>query len=100
MLATDGVEIIVVFLYGDIQWTATNSNSHDIIHAIAGVNDGDGINSFTIPGSLTTKIMDIIETSNINLPGIWMLPLNCKNILLYYKIITAKIIVEVIEPIM
>ena len=86
MLATDGVEIIVVFLYGDIQWTATNSNSHDMIHAIAGVNDGDGINFFTIPGSLTPKIMDVIETSNIDIPGIWMFPLNCKSTLLLYII--------------
>ena len=90
MLATDGVEIIVVFLYGDIRWTATNSNSHGIIHAIAGVNDGDGTNSFTIPESLTPKIMNIIETSNVDIPGIWMLPLNCKHILLYCKIMAVK----------
>jgi len=89
VLATDGVEIVAMFLYGDIQWTATNPNSHGMIHAIAGVNDGDGINSFTIPGSLTPNIMDIIETSNVDIPGIWMLPLNCKHILLCCKIIRS-----------
>ena len=83
MLATDGVEIIVIFLYGDIQWTTTFSNSNDIIHATAGFNAGDRINSFTIPGSLTPNIIDIIETSNIGIPGLWVFPLNCKHSALY-----------------
>ena len=78
MLATDGIETFVMFLYGDIQWTTTIVFG-DPVEALAGFNDGDGINSYTIPGSLTRSIISITETSNVDIPGTWMFQLDCGN---------------------
>ena len=40
--------------------------------AVAGVSAGDGVNFITIPGSLTPNIINIDNTSNIGVPGVWM----------------------------
>ena len=69
---------------GGIQWT-TGDESGGVgglggTEALAGVNVGDGINSITIPGSLTPSIINISKTSNVDIPGIWMFKLprgNC-----------------------
>ena len=53
-----------MFLYGDIQWINGV--------ALAGINAGDGMNHITIPGSLTSSIVNIEETSNVGIPGVWI----------------------------
>ena len=67
-----------MFLYADgrIQWT-TGDDSNGInglggTEALAGINVGDGVNSITIPGSLTPDIINITQTSNVGIPGVWM----------------------------
>jgi len=65
-----------MFLYGDIQWTTTFVFGGPV-EAVAGINDGDGIYSYTIPGSLTPSIINITETSNVDIPGTWILQLDC-----------------------
>ena len=67
-----------MFLYacGRIQWT-TGDRSRGVggfggYEALAGINAGDGVNQFTIPGSQTSEIIDITHTSNVGIPGIWM----------------------------
>ena len=82
MLATSGVASFAIFLYADgrIQWT-TGSNSGGFgglggSEALAGINAGDGINSYTIPFSRTSSIINIDETSNIDVPGTWMFKLD------------------------
>ena len=68
----------VIFLYpnGKVQWT-TGDDSGGIdgfggTEALAGINAGDGINNITIPGSLTPSIINIAQTSNVGIPGVWM----------------------------
>ena len=39
---------------------------------MAGINVGDGINHVTIPGSRTSSILNIGETSNVGEPGVWI----------------------------
>ena len=81
VLATNGVESFVIFLYADgrIQWTtgSRSGGSRGLggIEALAGINAGDGFNSYTIPGSQTPNIINISQTSNIDMPGIWMFSL-------------------------
>ena len=78
VLATSGVESFVIFLYADgrIQWTTGDRSGGDDglsgAQALAGINAGDGINSITIPGSQTPSILNITQTSNIGIPGVWM----------------------------
>ena len=71
-------ESFVIFLYadGEIQWTTGDFddgfNGLNGTEALAGINAGDGVNHITIPGSLTPSIIDIADTSNVDIPGVWM----------------------------
>ena len=53
-----------MFLYGDIQWGGSR--------ALAGINAGDRVNHITIPGSRTSRMLDIEETSNVGVAGMWI----------------------------
>ncbi|XP_065916878.1 uncharacterized protein [Dysidea avara] len=85
ILATSGVESFVIFLYADgrIQWTTgDNSGGDDGLggtEALAGINAGDGYNSYTIPGSQTPSIINITQTSNVGIPGVWIFNLKPVN---------------------
>jgi len=78
VLATDGVESFVVFLYahGNIQWTTGRASGGFRglfgTEALAGINAGNRINSITINGSRTPEIINIDKTSNVQVPGVWM----------------------------
>jgi len=82
VLATDGINSFVTFLYAHerIQWTtgdfAGGEDGLGGTEALAGINAGDGVNYFTIPGSLTPDIINIDETSNVGIPGVWMLQIS------------------------
>ena len=54
-----------MFLYADIEWISN-------VGALAGINAGDGVNHVTIPGSRTSSILNIEETSNVGVPGVWI----------------------------
>ena len=77
ILATSELESFVIFLYANLQWTTGDLSGgyHGLggTEALAGYNAGDGINSYTIPGSLTSNITNIAWTSNIGIPGTWIL---------------------------
>ena len=62
-MASSEYNSFVIFVYDDIQWA---------FRALAGINAGDGVNHITLPGSLTSSILDIEETSNIGNPGVWI----------------------------
>ena len=78
MLATDGFESFVIFLYAHnkIEWTTGDRSSGENglggREAIAGINVGDRVTHVTIPGSMTPEIINIDETSNVGTPGVWM----------------------------
>jgi len=59
-----------------MQWTTGGrSGSYNGLYgtaALAGINAGDGRTFVTIPGSLTSRIINIPRTSNVGIPGIWM----------------------------
>ena len=40
--------------------------------AIVGFNAGDNVNSYSVPGSRTDDIVNINETSNVDVPGVWV----------------------------
>ena len=78
ILATTELESFVMFLYADgkIQWTTGDAsggtNGLNGTEALAGINVGDGVNNITISGSLTPNIINIAQTSNVGIPGVWM----------------------------
>ena len=78
MLATNGFDTFATFLYADglIQWTSSDDsggvNGLGGNAARVGYNSQDGSNYFTISESGTAAIINITQTSNINIPGIWM----------------------------
>ena len=86
MLTSDGVRSYIIFLYLDdgIQWTTGDasggSNGLGGTPALAGINAGDGNNSYTLPGSLTDGVIDIAKTSNLNVPGKWMFQVDMENV--------------------
>ena len=94
ILATSAIDSFVIFLYADqrIQWTTGDAsggnNGLGGTEALAGINAGDGINSITIPGSLTPSILNIAQTSNVDISGVWMFSVGQGNvvmcIIMYY----------------
>ena len=78
-----------MFLYadGEIQWT-TGDDSGGInglggTEALAGINAGDDVNSITIPGSLSPSIINITQTTNVGIPGVWMFKVDESNACTY-----------------
>ena len=64
VLATDGTQSFVMFLYEDIQWSSATS---------IGLNAGDGVNFVTVPESLTVNgVLNLPNTSNVGLPGVYI----------------------------
>ena len=67
-----------IFLYadGEIQWTTGDEsggfNGLGGTPAQVGFDAGDGIRSTTIPGSRTSAIINIAQTSNVGISGTWI----------------------------
>jgi len=78
VLATNGLQSFVTFLYadGEIQWTTGDASSGlnglGGIPAQVGFNAGDGVRYAAIPQSRTNAIINITHTSNIDVPGVWV----------------------------
>ena len=78
MLATDGLLSFVIFLYADgkIQWTTGDAsggtNGFGGTPAQVGFDAGDGIRYFAVPSSQTDEIINIADTSNVGIPGMWI----------------------------
>jgi hypothetical protein len=70
VLSTDGDRSFVFFLYHDIQWTSPNNNTDS--YAQAGFNAGDGITFETLPYSNTEDIIQLVNQSNVNIPGLFV----------------------------
>ncbi len=74
VLMTDGTSSFVKFLYadGEMQWTkedaSGSTNGFGGTPAQVGFNAGDGKRFFSVPGSLTNRIMNIDFTTNVNIP--------------------------------
>jgi hypothetical protein len=69
VLSTDGDRSFVFFLYHDIQWTRPDNNPNS--YAQAGFNSGDGIVFEVLPFSNTADIIQLVNRSNVNIPGLF-----------------------------
>ena len=68
--------VVFIYVYGGIQWTTGDSsdgiNGLGGTEALARINVGDGVNNIAIPESLNASIINITQTSNVGIPGVWM----------------------------
>ena len=71
-MASGNTESFIMFIYvnGGIQWIT--SDVYGRIVTLAGISAGDGVNSEFLDGSLTPSIVNITQTSNVGIPGVWM----------------------------
>ncbi|NXG81761.1 TECTA protein, partial [Stercorarius parasiticus] len=78
VLTTDTKTSLIILNYWDIQWTTGAASDGDAetglggTPAHAGFNSGDDTNFYNIPGSQTEAIINITQTSNVNVPGRWV----------------------------
>ncbi|XP_068099384.1 alpha-tectorin-like [Hyperolius riggenbachi] len=67
---------VVIFIYHKIQWTTGTASGGDPKSGLGGYAAQAGFNTentyFNMPFSRTDHILNIISTSNINKPGVWM----------------------------
>ena len=71
ILATDGTNSFVFFLYGD------GEINSDFFHsAKVGLNAGNGVDFISVNGSLTNSIFNIDQESNVGCPGVFVFKVN------------------------
>ena len=58
--------ILLWYLLAHVQWALHNGNSPQV-----GINDIDG-QYFSVPGALTPNIINVVNTSNVGRPGLWV----------------------------
>uniref|UniRef100_A0A3P9PLS5 Sushi, nidogen and EGF like domains 1 n=1 Tax=Poecilia reticulata TaxID=8081 RepID=A0A3P9PLS5_POERE len=87
VLITDGELSFTIFQYNNITWTTgrhASSGGNLVglggIAAQAGFNAGDGRRYFNIPGSRTTDVVGLEETTNVGYPGRWVFRIDDANV--------------------
>ena len=77
VIASDGSQSYILFLYGDLQWSTGDSDGGSGgtggAAAVAGINAGDGENYFLLPGSGAASVLNLDSDSNIAVDGQFVL---------------------------
>ncbi|KAL7981567.1 hypothetical protein Chor_005655 [Crotalus horridus] len=86
LLISDGTASFAMFNYEEINWTTGTASGGDPLTGLGGVmaqagfNGGNSTNYFSIPGSRTPDIVNIEETTNVNVPGRWVFKIDGREI--------------------
>ena len=72
VIATDGQQTFVFFIYGDIEW-GDDAN--------IGFDAGDGVRSFMLPGALTNQSINVESGSNVDVRGLYIYRVDLPSIL-------------------
>ncbi|XP_053307520.1 alpha-tectorin-like [Spea bombifrons] len=76
VLTTDNHRSIVIFNYGDLQWTTGTASGGDPKTGLGGTTAQAGFNTdghhFSIPSSRTDHVLNIKSSSNVGTPGRWI----------------------------
>jgi hypothetical protein len=63
------------FRYNELTWTTGDAsggvNGLGGTPAVAGFDSGNGTDYFTIPDSETAQVLNLVNTTNVNEPGVW-----------------------------
>ncbi|NXJ78918.1 TECTA protein, partial [Trogon melanurus] len=86
VLITDGTSSFAIFNYHEISWTTGTASGGDPLTGLGGVmaqagfNGGNITNFFSIPSSRTPDVVNIEETTNVNIPGRWVFKIDGREI--------------------
>ncbi|XP_013925027.1 PREDICTED: alpha-tectorin [Thamnophis sirtalis] len=86
LLISDGTSSFAMFNYEEINWTTGTASGGDPLTGLGGVmaqagfNGGNSTNYFSIPASRTPDIVNIEETTNVNVPGRWVFKIDGREI--------------------
>ena len=72
VIATDGQQTFVFFIYGDIEW-GDDAN--------IGFDAGDSVRSFMLPGALTNQSINVEDGSNVDVRGLYIYRVDLPSIL-------------------
>ena len=84
VLARSGTRSYAIYLYADglIQWSSAGEGEFGGDAALVGYNAGDGVTSFTVPGSQTDDIVNTVFFSNSGIPGMWVFRFDSEDLVL------------------
>ncbi|KAM8834963.1 alpha-tectorin [Synchiropus picturatus] len=77
VLISDGVAFFSMFNYGEIIWSTGTASGGDPLTGLGGTtaqsgfNGGDVGHFFNLPGSRSNDVVNIEQTTNVNVPGRW-----------------------------
>ncbi|XP_028323355.1 alpha-tectorin isoform X2 [Gouania willdenowi] len=77
VLISDGTSFFTMFNYGEITWSTGTASGGDPLTGLggttaqAGFNGGDIGYFFNLPGSRSNDVVNIEQTTNVNVPGRW-----------------------------
>ncbi|KAM6907349.1 alpha-tectorin [Xenentodon cancila] len=77
VLISDGAAFFSMFNYGEITWSTGTASGGDPLTGLGGTtaqsgfNGGDIDHFFNLPGSRSNDVVNIEQTTNVNIPGRW-----------------------------
>ncbi|XP_049448994.1 alpha-tectorin [Epinephelus fuscoguttatus] len=77
VLISDGVGFFSMFNYGEITWSTGTASGGDPLTGLGGTTAQSGFNGgdighfFNLPGSRSNDVVNIEQTTNVNIPGRW-----------------------------
>lgn len=77
-----------MFLYvdGEIQWTTGDASGGTAglggIPAQAGLNAGNGVNYYSLPGSQTPNVINVANSTNAAVPGLWVFKVDSNSVVI------------------
>ncbi|CAJ0955151.1 unnamed protein product [Ranitomeya imitator] len=86
LLISDGTSSFAMFNYEEITWTTGTASGGDPLTGLGGVmaqagfNGGNSTNFFSVPGSRSPEVVNIEESTNVNIPGRWLFKIDGKEI--------------------
>uniref|UniRef100_A0A672P1U9 Tectorin alpha n=1 Tax=Sinocyclocheilus grahami TaxID=75366 RepID=A0A672P1U9_SINGR len=86
VLISDGQASFAMFNYGEINWSTGTASGGDPLTGLggttaqAGFNGGDVSHFLNLPGSRSNEVVNIEQTTNVNVPGRWFFRIDADQI--------------------
>ncbi|CAL8305053.1 alpha-tectorin [Gadus morhua] len=78
VLVSDGATSFSIFNYGEVLWSTGTASGGDPLTGLGGTTAQSGFNGgdighfFNLPGSRSNDVVNIEQTTNVNVPGRWV----------------------------